>query len=63
MFTSVLRTFKKTFSFNSQETYGFVPTTDVKPKTYVPTTYKEQNVLAGFLLGQYYRHLYIICIP
>jgi hypothetical protein len=27
--------------------YGFVPTANVKPKTYIPTTSKEPNVLAG----------------
>ena len=35
------------FSLTGQETYGLAPRTDGKPKTYVPTTSKEPNVLAG----------------
>ena len=45
------RTLKKTFNFIGQETYGFVPTTNVKPKTKVSITSKEPNVLAGLSLA------------
>jgi hypothetical protein len=48
--TSVLRTFK---NVTGQESYGFVPRTNGKRKSYVPTTVKEPNVLAGFVLKPY----------
>lgn len=37
----------KTFSFTGHKTHGFVPTTNVIPKIYIPTTSMEPNVLAG----------------
>ena len=36
------------FSFTCQETDGFVHRTNGELKTYVPTTSKELNVLAGY---------------
>ena len=37
----------KSQNVTGQEMYGFVPRTNGKPKTYIPTTSKDPNVLAG----------------
>jgi hypothetical protein len=39
---------------SGQETYGFVPRTNGKPKTHVSTTSKETKVLAGYVLQYEY---------
>lgn len=38
---------KKTFRFTGQKLMAYVPSTNMKPKTYFPTTPKEPNMLAG----------------
>jgi hypothetical protein len=56
-----MRKISKTFRFNGQDMYGFVPRTNGKPKTYFPTTSKKPNVLAGLSLSSLVSNV-ILCV-